>query len=650
MTTRIKTIEYSLNVLKTLTNSTPTPFKQKFVYIPEFSGTVTFKSVIASACVQEIRDHVIGNYTTRTLTLSLNGGTARTYTTANTYTLSGEDTAVFFMADFTNQFVTEWTSGTKATLDISILVNNASATTRLGNVNVIIYITYEYDDTQTTQIKTVYIPLSCPVGALATSKPGSPCDIVPQLNIELPEGLKVYRDVYNVVQGNANNTSNTVDSTIFTQIDSEGILPRMSSMAIEAGAASDYWKRDIFKWSSAANSGLAYSPDTTHSWYIWSNAARSNHQQSYLNVTYEFDSTKNSGCYVSCVLPMETPSPMGGPTIGDFQRTSRQFWIQEPNPIVTKSVAFYPVWDQIGAISALYMRISGNTGNTHKWITYTDLAAVLCGSNGCMVKSGCGVKLNRGRNQLYYDVYRTDTTDFGFGLSGFWIVNYTCGKPTQGYSAANRTIRYHISGTLLNTAIGRFATSSIPINFTETDYFINGLGTEYKYVSDTTGTLYSINVLFEVSSNEGGPAWHQSYIDSIWTDPETGLHSYYSQIRDEFKRHPKDTDSSRLNIKSPRRWQVYVGNNVIGYHYIDLLMTIHNISYSVAGSISNYTGDGSGIVTRLFRYVDREYKTSGVTSAGGSFNITWWDNTEPVFVEARQGQTLVGISPSGYAS
>jgi len=46
VTTRLKTIQYAIPVLATLADNTLTPMTQITLYIPEFSGTVTFRSVI----------------------------------------------------------------------------------------------------------------------------------------------------------------------------------------------------------------------------------------------------------------------------------------------------------------------------------------------------------------------------------------------------------------------------------------------------------------------------------------------------------------------------------------------------------------------------------------------------------------------------
>ena len=67
--------------------------------------------------------------------------------------------------------------------------------------------------------------------------------------------------------------------------------------------------------------------------------ARVNHFQAYLVVTYEFNATTSTSIMNSIMLPLDVASPMGGTTASDYQRKSRDFWIQEPATITTSASA-----------------------------------------------------------------------------------------------------------------------------------------------------------------------------------------------------------------------------------------------------------------------------------------------------------------------
>jgi hypothetical protein len=302
MATRLKTIEYVFPVLDTAIDNTLTALTQITVHIPEFTSTVTFESVIFTASWKEGATSLAGNYTTRRLDVSVGGATATSYTNSNVYTGSAESTQIFHTADATAHFAANWTSGTSKTLDCSVLIDGTAATTSWVDIEVTCYITYEYDDTVTTQIKTVYIPLNCPTGALGVGTDTN-CGTIPNLDTLLPEANKTYRDLFIIFQGNtAANTNESVDRIYTFKYDNTTIR---TSNSLEGGLITDYWIRFIIK-------GLGTIPTNASSTFnVNSDRGRTNHPQAYIVVTYEFDATSSNDMFVSTMLPMELASPMG---------------------------------------------------------------------------------------------------------------------------------------------------------------------------------------------------------------------------------------------------------------------------------------------------------------------------------------------------
>ena len=403
-----------------------------------------------------------------------------------------------------------------------------------------IQITYEYDDTQTTQIKTIRIPLDAPVGALATSKPGSATATIPALDTELPEASKTYCNIFITVQGNVTNTGSTVDSTLSMQIDA---LTAYTLQALEMGTTSDFWTR--FVWNITA---LGMTTNATHGFYLWGSVARHNHQQAWLTVTYEFDASASNDVFVSLMIAQNIDGTFGGATSADYQRIEQELWIQEPGSITTKQIAFFVFWDAVGAMAGLNMRVG-----TGGFVTYTDAAAVFCGSNGAMVRNDAAFSLARGRNTLTFDVYRTDTTDLGVAPTGFWIVNYTADKPLQGYGAANHTVFWNLGATYDGTfLIDRILTATAPV-IPETEYFINSLGIHLEALLDSSTVLHSVEILVDRVEDQ---KWLQIYCERIQSDAEPGTRKYYSNTRDYFYRWAADPDPLRYNPETARRWKI----------------------------------------------------------------------------------------------
>jgi hypothetical protein len=644
MATRLKTVQWALpSFIGAVVDNTLTAMATMTLYCPEMSGTVTWKSCVLRVWMKEGQTQATGNYTTRALAINLKGAGDDSYSNGNLYTGSGENNCVFHSANVTASFVADWSADATATIVVSMLVDFTATTIAARDIEALLECTYEYDDTCATQIKTVLIPLNAPVGLSGTSKPASLCTI-PALDTELPESSKVYRNIACIAQGNAVQTGKTTDGTFNMQIDS---LTAYASSTLERGAASDYWCAFVYNVlyydGTPSLAGIGMDTSATHDWYAWAATGDGySHHQAYMIVTYEFDATADTGVFVSLQLPMELTCPMGGVTSSDYQRGERDFWIAEPGTITTKQIAFYCWWEQISAIAGLNMRVG-----TGAFITYTDAAAALCGSNGAMCRNDAAFSLAVGKNTLSFDIYRTDTTDKGWNLSGFWIVNYTCSaKPAGGYGAANHTVKWGLGLDLTNTGANANAKtlSAVAPSIPEAMYFLNAVGTHAEYLTNSTGTITGVTVLAEKTAGEGGVEWLNAYVNMSHTDPETGLRQCWSQMRYAFKRWPGDPEAGRLDFETARRWQLHSGANVGCFWALELIFSYHTLTAAVAGTISD--SDGGTVDLELHRVSTGEKVLADSRVGDGAYSFTWFAREE-MYVTAREDSTHVGRSDDG---
>lgn len=635
MATRLKTVEYTMPVLASMVDNTLTALTSITISLPEAPSGTDFKSVIALVSAMQTATGQ-GNITTRRIDFSVGGATAGTHTNSNLYTGSGEDIFVFHAADMTSHFVANWTTGTSKSFAASVLMDGTANGIAFTNVNVTIYITYEYDDTATTQIKTVRIPVNCGTGVFGTAKPGTALDTIPNLSTELPEASKVYRSTYITLQGMRSSTV-TTDSTITLQLDNTTAI---TSGIFEGGAATNYFMRYVWDCSAVLNTA------STMGFFAWGSVANTwYHMQAWLTVTYEFNATSSNDTYVSLMLPMEINSPMGGTTSSDYQRGDIEFFIEEPGTVTTKNIAFYSFWDQAAAIAGINQRIG-----TGAFVTFTDdTSSVFAGNNAAMIENNTAFTFARGRNSLNWDVYRTDATDLGFNTSGFWIVNYTAGKPTQGYGAANHTVFWNL-GAFFDGAANVIRTiSAVAPALPETDRFYSAVGTRYLYFTNTTGNAAGVTLQVERLEAEGGIQWESAYTDVGTTDPETGLHLTFSQVRTLFRRWGDDVyaDTSRMSLQTARRWRTVLANAASSFDYLDLIFTYHSIPFTVSGNI---TGSSGGTVTISLHRESNGEKVLETSRVGdGSYSLTWYDNTENVYTEAYESSTKIGRSDNGVA-
>ena len=323
MATRLKTVKYAFPALASLVNNTLTTLTQITIYLPE-TGTKTFRSVTAHVTMDDIITVTGGTLTTKTLNCRLGAAAYTSVANANALTNSGENASFWLSADYTSHFTTNWT-GTSMTCDFQLQINQSTGTTTgMVNVCVTLDITYEYDDTSTTHVKTVMIPLNAPVGAIATA--ATTYDTIPVLDTYLPESTKAYRQIFVVMQGNEHRNTATTDHTMTLRVGTATV----TTGNYEGALASDRFFRYVWDVTSAYPSTAA-----TQTWQPTATVARVNHFQAYLVVTYEFDASASTTIMNSLMLPMDLASPMGGTTSSDYQRGSRADIRQPGTPPAT---------------------------------------------------------------------------------------------------------------------------------------------------------------------------------------------------------------------------------------------------------------------------------------------------------------------------
>lgn len=621
MATRLKTVKYAFPAQASVANNTLTTLTQITIFLPE-TGTKTFRSVVASVTMDDIITATGGTLTTKTMNLRLGAAAYTSIANANTLTNSGENASFWLAQDFTSHFVTHWT-GASMTCDFQLQINQSTgSTTGMVNVCVTLDITYEYDDASTTHVKTVIIPLNMPVSLLNTAP--TTYDTIPVLDTYLPEASKVYREIFVVVQGNEQNVS-TTDSTMTLRVGAASVTTGNHEHALQ----SDRFIRYVWDVTSAYPSTAA-----TQTWQPTSSVgSRYHHMQAWLVVTYEFNATTTTRVMNSLLLPLQVDSPMGGTGVGDYQRATRELFIQEPGAITTHRVAFNCFWTQIAAVAGLNLRIG-----TGAFVAYTDIAAVLCGSNAAMVRNDSAFTFARGRNSINFDCYRTDTTDLGWSVGGFFIVNYSSDKSAQGVGAHNHTVEWGLQQKGTGAAAFNYTIAATAPVIPEADYFVTAFG--LQLIGQPSATANSnVAVFAERLAGEGGIQWENAYLDAIQTDPEIGAYLFYAQIRNLFWRWNGDPGADRMNPETNRRWRVVYGGptNVSGWHSLGLMITYHTITYA---DTTEVTGSNGGTVTlNLCRAGSGDRVLTQQRTGNGSVTWTWFDNTEPMFVDAYEDGT-----------
>lgn len=79
-------------------------------------------------------------------------------------------------------------------------------------------------------------------------------------------------------------------------------------------------------------------------------------------------------------------------------------------------------------------------------------------------------------------------------------------------------------------------------------------------------------------------------------------------------------------------------------------ITYHTITFTISGTVSGYSGDGSGLTVSIYRADNKEIVGETTTAAGGGYSLTWYDNTIDIFGECREDATHVGRSDNSTAT
>lgn len=633
MALRLKTCQYAFPTLASLANNTLTNLSQITLNIPE--PTINIRKAWLEISMDDIVTATGATITTKDVNLRLGSNNYSTTSNSFTATHTSEAISLFLERDFTSHFITNWT-GSSMTCDVQLQINQSTGTT-LGFVNVscILNITYEYDDSATTQLKTVWIPLNTPVGFLPTTKTSH--DTIPALDTYLPEASKTYRRVFIVTQWN--NTAVTTDHTVSFQLSSLGTATVTG--IYESAFATSRWCRYVWDVTSIITT------NTTHTFNVWSSlASRNLNMQAWMVVTYEYNESSSSSIMNSLILPMNIYSPMGGIDPADYSRSSVDFFIEESGVTLNK-LAAYVFYQSLGDMATFFARIGSAA-----FINYTNTGttAFIAGNVGFMIRndSPTGITIGRGKNSLFLDLYNTLAgSPRGANMGAFFIINYTSSKHSLGSGAHNHTVLWPV---YLQTNIDQtyqFTTTSEAVIIPENNYYISCMGFKLELMAFTTATYQGFVVKAErLQGTEGSFSWDRIYADITAHDSEAGLYTVISQ-NDIFTRFPGDADSKRLSIETPRRYLFHQSNGLAFYNSFTKIISYHSIPFAVSGNITNSNG---GLVTiDLHKYDTGEKLLSTTRSGNGPYSFTWYDNTQPVYTVAYENNSYKGRSGSGIA-
>lgn len=646
MALRTKTIEFATSTdIATLAAATSRD-KTLTVYIPESS--VTFKSVTLQCWVRD------STTTAATMTSPVLGiattlaGTYSEVTLSNPPANTGEAQAFFFQRDVTSWMTTNWTGTSMA---LGVRFRGTALITADHSFRLVV--TYQYDDTSATHVKTVRIPIeSTRQYATTTWQTLGGATAIPAFTGGyLPENSVTVRQAFVDLWGNESPATAATDITLSIRVNAG--TQRNVYFAEQGYTGSGLHFRAIYDITSETTYGSARSLEILATG-VTNRFARTG---GMLVITYEFTVSGTSTVFNSLMIGgIDTMGQIPGTTSGDAESWSRTILIEEPTTIALQESAVC-LFAQTAAPAGGTLNVACGDQASYTAYTMSQTNSFELGPHSLVHRIDSGGQngtafeaLARGLNQYELRIYAS-AVNVWWNLCGFTLLNYTSGVASAGVGAHTQSRYALIVGNTSTASQGRTATAAgLLLGTGESEYYLTGALTEVDldHGANVAGYSYTLNVE-RASGESGGEGWESVFTGQTVADTERVCTiRAYSAARTSFRRWPLDTDTERLNLSTSRTWRLDAPSAV--YSSWGVWATFHCITFTISGTVSGYTGDGSGITVEAHRSDTDELIGTTTTAAGGTYSLTWYDNTINCYAHARQDSTHVGRSDDGTAA
>lgn len=576
--------------------------------------------------------------------------------------------------DFTAYFTANFGGSSTQTCVVTALWPAAIST---KNHTAKIVITYAAATTNTTQTKTVRIPLEGARGLLATSLAsgslGSGGAEVPNLSTFLPEASvsikEIFFDCSTTIQRPA-----ATNPVLSVSLDAEGATSLAANNLGSMGTSGDLG-RNRFIWQR-----LDMNTSVTHDFKCATSvAATASLFFAILTVTYTYDDSATTTVLNSLILPLvpEMISQVNTSTLGPVQ-LSLDFWISEPATVTYVQSAVQVVAGYLtDPVSAPLDPPQLATG-TNGYVTYASpetLASFVSinakdhitlfqrvdpAANGGQAPSSFG----RGKNSLSVHFKTNGTQDTSIAIFGGWYyLNYTSAKHASGTAVHSRSVAFLLMGeSAVSNSVFNLNTSVwTPSATTQTisESFWSMVGQPYGGSSGLVGIKTNATLTDQLnigtqfnSGSDGMTGWFQHtpiLIVSATLSFRDILPSVNRYIWDRGSWEPNS--AARVSpFGVSRQWTIGTFStsnyraSMMGWY------TYTAISFTAAGTVAGYSGSGSGITVNIHRSDTNELVATCTTSSGGAYTATVPDNTIQLYAEALQDSQHLGRSDLFYAS
>jgi hypothetical protein len=645
MATRCKTVEFAFQTNPaTLAAATPRSLATVTVYLPESSKT--FRSVtLETGCTDDLTS--ASSAASYAMALQLDSEDPYTVTVTETIEDSGESSVYHASLDVTEYFALNW-DGTSMTATAFVQVGTNSTNNHWAKLK----ITYEYDDTSTTHVKTIWYPIETTRTLLTTSyQTVGGANAIPAIKGGLlPEHNVTVRQVWVELlgnQGTANDTDFNLDVKLTTDATEQLTLYR-----VEAALATPGWLHAI--WDITSSALTAAQPFEAK---VTGVTNRVPHLCGWVGITYEFEPAGTNSVWNSLMLPAFSEDDQHGATTSARKTLHvKDFWIEEPATITTQASQVYGFYSDTRASTTISMWVGGQGPRT--FTTTANGASMILSQriDAGGASAPLGMTFNRGRNRVKVNDFSSNVDPGAYSaVNGFMIVNYVSGKAAAGVGTHNQTRHFALGwfeGDATHLEYGPDSanepkTPTIP----ETNYFLNAVALQSAWIGKPD-TFQALRIQAQWAGSEGpggdGAGWANVYHGAIGSLDESWLRWTTADCTRLFRRWTGDADTGRMDVETARRW-LFLNHGGVWVGSIGLLVTYHSITSNIRATVRGSAGDGSGLTVNISRNSTGEKLLTATTAAGGVYEATWYDDTEPLVADVYEDESHMGRSAAFYA-
>lgn len=562
-----------------------------------------------------------------------------TWNTANSWTAPAESWSMIQIIDITSSMATAWASGTSHDIDVQVGWHGRGAAFG-GNHYMAwaeLYVTYEFDDVDTTQLNTIVIPFDADLddmtATLSTVGGANAWPILTGGSGLIKEASPVIRDLYIVWMGNAREAG-TTDWSLAAALDAEG---EVTLATFDASKDSDYYFEAPWRRTDA-------DPTTVHdikARVTSITGATIAHLGGVIVCTYEYDESATTVRTHTATIPVMVDSGFAkGTASTDKQVKTITYDVQGENAALLQSGAQVFRFQNADP-GTLRLAFGGQTAraytvgadNTSGPISVTQRFD----SGGV---AGSGITFARGKINLDISAYDDTTLSSAAGIAGVVYLTFSYDKTAgKRHSSA-----YFFISEVTNYATTSSVTSSLQALIPEASYRITAASQMIITHSASSGT-FDQQQLWRGSDL----GWYHCPAQMSVIDGNFGPRISCNDILQFLVAYPGQPNVSSLVdvVGSSKATRLNMFTSSRG-HSAFAVFNWHDYTYTVSGNITDSAG---GTVT-----INLHDNTTGTElantsrSGNGSYSFTWYDNTALVHADAYEDSTHLGRSDAGYAA